>query len=287
MADYSGYTHRNTHHTRKKSQQQQDIPSTVITAQFVVVIILAATIFIVGQVDIAKKERLFESITYNANDYSLFESSFLTKLPYLFFNAAPKGIPTRNKALSNTTLSNNTVLPEYNYLGAEHLGRGGFSPVSALADRNYETQTTPRDVILSPVYLSVQPIAPLNGIISSGFAWRKHPITESMDFHNGIDIAAPEGQIIFSVLPGRVEEIGTSKIYGNYIIINHGYGLKTSYSHCSEIIVWEGAYIRQGERIGKVGQTGMATGPHLHFSVMVDELYVNPLWVLKNYLEEE
>ena len=88
-----------------------------------------------------------------------------------------------------------------------------------------------------------------------------------------------------AALPGEVVEVGYSSVYGNYIVLQHATNLKTFYAHCSQIIAKEGMAVRQGERIALVGKTGLATGPHLHFSVIVEEQFADPYWILSDYLE--
>lgn len=158
---------------------------------------------------------------------------------------------------------------------------GGWQPVSSAAQVMGQ-MAAPKGSTLAPVYLGGKIITPVEGLVTSKFAYRYHPVTETSDFHTGIDIAAEEGRAILAALPGEVVEVGESDIYGLYIVIQHATHLQTSYSHCSEIIAREGMAVRQGERIAKVGRTGMVTGPHVHFSVIVDGQYTDPLWVMED-----
>lgn len=137
----------------------------------------------------------------------------------------------------------------------------------------------PEDCCMNPILLSHQMIKPVNGEITCPFGFRNHPITGKTDFHRGIDIAVPVGTDIHAVLDGEAEEIGEDRINGKYIVINHGNGLKTIYCHCEEILAPISANIRRGERIAKSGNTGLSTGPHLHFAVMYQNKYYDPLWV--------
>lgn len=143
----------------------------------------------------------------------------------------------------------------------------------------------PPGASLAPVYLSAAVKPPVTGLITSPFAYRTHPVSGETDFHNGIDIAAGEGRKVLAALPGVVEETGWSDIYGNYIILRHSPNLQSFYGHCSQLIAKEGMAVARGERIAKVGATGLVTGPHLHFSLLAEGLYVDPLWVLGNLLE--
>lgn len=176
---------------------------------------------------------------------------------------------------------------DYNYLDTPEIAytaaMGGAFPVGA--ENNGDLLPAPAGSVISPVYLGASIRPPVTGVITSGFSYRYHPVTDESDFHTGIDIAAEEGRAILAAMPGEVVEVGQSPVYGNYIVLKHSTNLKTSYSHCSEIIAEEGMAVRQGERIAKVGQTGVATGPHLHFSVIVENEFTDPEWILQDYIQ--
>ena len=107
---------------------------------------------------------------------------------------------------------------------------------------------------------------PIPGVISSAFGWRVHPITGVTRPHTGTDIAVPEGTPVLAAYPGQVETAGWSDGYGLMISLLHERGTQESrYAHLSQIYVQIGEWIEQGAIIGRVGSTGMATGPHLHF----------------------
>ncbi len=120
-------------------------------------------------------------------------------------------------------------------------------------------------------------IRPVNGAIVSGFGMRFHPILKVNRMHNGVDIAAPYGTPIKAAADGEVIFAGYRRGYGNTIIIDHGGGVATLYGHCSALAVGEGTTVKQGQVIGYVGATGLATGPHLHFEVRRNGEPVNPL----------
>ena len=117
--------------------------------------------------------------------------------------------------------------------------------------------------------------------ITSGFAMRFHPILKTWRKHDGIDYAAPIGTPVRTVGDGTVEFAGQQNGYGNVVIIRHGNNRSTLYGHLSRIDVRRGERVEQGERIGAVGMTGWATGPHLHFEFRVGATHVNPLTVAK------
>lgn len=103
--------------------------------------------------------------------------------------------------------------------------------------------------------------------ISSLFGTRVHPVTGQVRFHQGTDLAAPEGTPVIAAFSGRVEIAGWLGGYGLIVVISHGETHETRYAHLSEVLVKPGQEIKQGTVIGLVGSTGMATGPHLHFEI--------------------
>jgi murein DD-endopeptidase MepM/ murein hydrolase activator NlpD len=105
------------------------------------------------------------------------------------------------------------------------------------------------------------------GSITSRYGPRANPFSGHPEFHNGIDIGAPIGTEVCAAREGKVTEAGTNPTLGSYVILTHPGGFKTVYGHLSAISVTLGAEVRTGEVIGKVGKTGLATGPHLHFEV--------------------
>lgn len=117
---------------------------------------------------------------------------------------------------------------------------------------------------------------PILGIHGSGFGWRKNPVTKRRLFHKGIDISAKYGTPIFATAPGTVRRAGWMRGYGRNIDLQHGYGIMTRYAHCSRIKVRKGDTVERGDLIGWVGQTGRATGPHVHFEIHIDGAAVDP-----------
>jgi murein DD-endopeptidase MepM/ murein hydrolase activator NlpD len=112
--------------------------------------------------------------------------------------------------------------------------------------------------------------------VSSPFGWRIDPITGRLEFHEGIDLAAPEGEPIHAVAAGVVTWAGPRYGFGNIVIVNDGQGYTTYYAHCERVFVKVGQVIRRGTVIALVGDTGMSTGPHVHFEVLRDDRPLNP-----------
>ncbi len=116
--------------------------------------------------------------------------------------------------------------------------------------------------------------------LSSSFGMRRHPVLGRMRAHKGVDYAARSGTPIMAAGDGRVEMAGWKSGYGKTVIINHGQGRSTLYAHMSSFgKIRRGQYVSQGSVIGRVGSTGLATGPHLHYEFRVGGKQVNPLKV--------
>lgn len=113
--------------------------------------------------------------------------------------------------------------------------------------------------------------------ITSGFGNREVPIAGASANHRGIDIGAPTGSAILAAYSGTVTTATYNASAGNYIVISHGGGMSTVYMHCSALYVSVGQQVNKGDTIGAVGSTGYSTGPHLHFGVIKDGTYVNPM----------
>jgi len=118
---------------------------------------------------------------------------------------------------------------------------------------------------------------PVPGRITSGYGWRVHPIFGTREFHTGIDIAAPWGTPIEAAAPGTVLFTGWMRGYGMLVILDHGNGLSTTYSHLSSYDVRVGQHVDRGQVIARIGSTGWSTGPHLFFEVREDGQPINPL----------
>ncbi|MDR0732554.1 MAG: M23 family metallopeptidase [Dysgonamonadaceae bacterium] len=124
-------------------------------------------------------------------------------------------------------------------------------------------------------------IRPLSGKhmkgISSGFGMRIHPIFGVLRMHTGIDLNADSGSPIFATGNGTVESSGWEGGYGNCIVIDHGFGFKSLYGHCKELLVTPGTKVKRGQKIATVGMTGVASGNHVHYEVLVRGRHDNPV----------
>ncbi|WP_416673247.1 M23 family metallopeptidase [Egbenema bharatensis] len=154
---------------------------------------------------------------------------------------------------------------------------GGYNPAGGYSV--YNLGSNPTTSARSFYNLTVRPPARLsNGnvnllfplsipaVISSAFGWRVHPIAGEMRFHSGTDIAAPQGTPVLAAFDGKVEIADFVGGYGLTIVLQHNKGTEqTLYAHLSELFVKPGETVKQGEAIGRVGSTGLSTGPHLHF----------------------
>ncbi|MFI8946488.1 M23 family metallopeptidase [Streptomyces sp. NPDC053750] len=122
------------------------------------------------------------------------------------------------------------------------------------------------------------PVSPLT--VTSPYGSREHPLTGVTKLHTGVDFAAPQGTAVAAARPGRVVFAASTRAYGNRVVIDHGTiegkRLETTYSHLSSLDTAVGRTVEAGTMIGRVGSTGLSTGPHLHFEVVLDGYYTDP-----------
>lgn len=157
------------------------------------------------------------------------------------------------------------------------------APVMAVATDTvlgavYTPENTPSRAELFQQVLGFAYTDPVAGTLSDGFGYRQHPMTQTQRFHYGMDIAADSGTVIGAFADGVVTAVGDSSDLGKYVELAHANGYSTLYAHCSRITASSGQSVRMGEPIAEVGQTGEATGPHLHFELHRDTLYLNPIY---------
>jgi murein DD-endopeptidase MepM/ murein hydrolase activator NlpD len=151
-------------------------------------------------------------------------------------------------------------------------------------ERRIELTTASQSEVMEKIYdnkrimkhtPSIWPV--LGGKVKDRFGMRLHPITERVRMHKGIDIAAESGTEVFAAAAGVVVDAVLQKNgYGKHVIIDHGDGLVTLYGHLSKILVKKGDKIDRWNPIGLVGETGFATGPHLHYEVRRDDKAQDP-----------
>ena len=119
-------------------------------------------------------------------------------------------------------------------------------------------------------------IKPIEGFITSDFGMRMHPIHKQLIFHAGTDFSAPVGTKVMATADGTVAYSGFESGYGKKVVIDHGNGYQTIYAHLSKAVIRQGQHVRRGDTIAFSGNTGVSTGPHLHYEVRKDNMVVNP-----------
>ncbi len=126
-------------------------------------------------------------------------------------------------------------------------------------------------------------IWPVKGVLTSGFGWRSSPFGVGRDFHPGIDIAGPVGVPVVATAQGTVTFAGWDQGYGKSVRINNGNGFETLFGHLDQFVVYSGEKVNRGEVIGYLGNTGLSTGPHLHYEIFRDNVPINPTRYIIDY----
>ncbi len=181
-------------------------------------------------------------------------------------------------------------------LDSSPLGVGGPSETSPVEDKAEQAETEVFDVdTVSKIVATEMSVAeamrellnvrtvetvkpdlwPVVGVITSDYGWRR--MGRRKEFHTGVDISAPYGTPVVASSDGRVIYAGWIRGYGKTVIIYHGYGFATLYSHLSDIKVGYSDRVVKGQIIGNVGTTGRAFGPHLHYEVLKYGIRQNPI----------
>ena len=125
--------------------------------------------------------------------------------------------------------------------------------------------------------LSTEPVVERQ---SSGFGWRSHPISGRRKFHKGSDVRGDRGTPVLAAGDGVVVRAETTDGYGNVVFVDHGGGVITRYAHLKKVDIARDTVVTAGDQIGRIGSTGQATGPHLHFEVRLDGRAVDPVTAL-------
>ncbi|WP_409968662.1 M23 family metallopeptidase [Bengtsoniella intestinalis] len=149
---------------------------------------------------------------------------------------------------------------------------------STLTQVLYSQENLPENVSLEQVMLGFAYQSPITGVVSSPFGYRTDPTEGNNQFHYGVDLAGNTGDPISAFADGTVRAVGESSSYGKYLIIDHIDGYATLYAHCDSIAVSANATVAMGQTIATVGQTGDATGPHLHLELTHNSVYLNPIY---------
>lgn len=131
------------------------------------------------------------------------------------------------------------------------------------------------------ILASTPALWPVQGWVTSGFGSRRSPFRSGIEFHKGLDISTRYGKAIIAPADGFVIRSGYEPADGNSVKIEHGHGFSTAYLHLSKIAARQGERVKKGEIIGYVGDSGRSTGPHLHYSVYVNNVPVNPIKYLR------
>ena len=215
---------------------------------------------------------------YNDNIKKIFENSLVS------VNEQTNIIDNNNETINNNI--NNEVVEKNSNISTNEIGIGGGEDEKieeevekgTSSDEEEQKELTQMEIDANDIKNNYSLIIPLQGIISSRFGPRTPTDIISAN-HAGIDIAANEGTVFIASMEGTVTYVSTEGGYGNHFWIQKD-DVVTLYAHCSQIYVNEGDYIGQGQEIGEVGQTGNATGPHLHFEVRKGDRVVNPEYIL-------
>ena len=139
----------------------------------------------------------------------------------------------------------------------------------------------PRELItksdITKQYETEQWIEPVNGIITSSCGERENPILQKMEYHNGLDIAVAENTQAVAVNSGVVTEVRNSETLGKVLKYETEDGYTVMYAHLNNVLVKKGENIKQGQIVAMTGNTGLSTGPHIHYSVWRGDMLINPM----------
>jgi murein DD-endopeptidase MepM/ murein hydrolase activator NlpD len=125
-------------------------------------------------------------------------------------------------------------------------------------------------------------IWPVQGWVTSGFGYRTHPLTGLSQMHEGLDIANRVGTTIIAPASGVVSGIDADPLFGNIVVISHGFGITTCYAHLHKVLVKLSQRVERGDMIAELGMSGRTTGPHLHYEVRINNIPANPVQYILN-----
>jgi murein DD-endopeptidase MepM/ murein hydrolase activator NlpD len=201
--------------------------------------------------------------------------------PHVAAVAAPSSAPTQPGQSQSDELSQQQFAKTVDQFYALR-----SDALSGRVTRALEGGLSPNSTIDWTVYADAPSLWPIQGPIASSFGEREDPINGEGKFHTGIDIDAPYGTPIHAAGDGDVSDASMGAGYGREVVLDHGHDLLTVYGHLSAIAVQPGQHVTRGQVIGYVGQSGRATGPHLHYEVRVHNVPVNPHKYLRMTFEQ-
>jgi len=147
----------------------------------------------------------------------------------------------------------------------------------------YFGAAAPANVSFEQAALGFSYTTPAQGKLTSPFGYREHPVYGEDRFHYGLDIAAGRGTEICAFAGGTVKATGESSSLGKYLMLSHPGGYTTLYAHCDRVTVSAGREVAAGEKIAEMGDSGIATGTHLHFELLKGDTYLNPIYYVEVY----
>lgn len=164
-------------------------------------------------------------------------------------------------------------------------GRGGPGEPDALEadpDEPLAGELPTRRVVVDPAleHALRWPVPPVG--VNSLFGERLDPVDGKPRFHAGVDLEAPYGSLVVAAAPGVVTSAGWARGHGRQVMVEHGGGLRTVYSHLAQIYAIPGTFVRAGDPLGQVGNSGRSTGPHLHFEVRRSGEALDPMGALEH-----
>lgn len=183
--------------------------------------------------------------------------------------ATAAGVPVSALAAANR-IEEDALLRPGQVLRIPGPGEAGKSAARAAASRAQVSRAGP------PLAQRLRLLWPSSGTVTSRFGWRTHPIFGGREFHTGMDIATRWGSPVLAARGGVVRFVGWKSGYGQMIVMDHGQGIETAYSHLSAAVVTSGQRVAPGQQIGRIGSTGWSTGPHLLFEVRRNGVPVDP-----------
>ncbi len=180
---------------------------------------------------------------------------------------------TQTQTLQEPSAGHRKVVADVSYRNNEELGREILKE-----EITYEAvpKIVERGTKIPPTY--IKPIS--GGRLSSNFGRRRAPTRGASSYHKGIDWATPVGTAVMASSTGTVARAGWGSGYGYVVYINHADGRQTRYGHLSKVLVKQGQTVSQGQKIALSGNTGVSTGPHLHFEILINGSQVNPIQYL-------